>query len=306
VETLETLARRMETAQTLRDLVRTMKSLAAVSVRQYERSLTSLADYDRTIELGLRAVLREAPAVPVPQRRPAEGRHGVLVLGTDQGLCGTFNEQVVRRFQQDLDAGRLPRERVRVFAVGERLAERLREASLPPEATAHVPISVALMPSLVQDLLLVLDRWERGGDLVEAVLYHHRPQGLHGSRPHGQTLLPVPTDRLEELAGRPWPTRMVPRRTVDRRELLGAIARHSLAVTLHRAVAWSAASEHTSRLLAMQAAERNIDERLDELRGAYHTRRQTAITTEVLDIVAGADATPSTRAVVRRTRPRDG
>jgi F-type H+-transporting ATPase subunit gamma len=293
VETLEALARRMETAEALRDLVRTMKSLAAVSVRQYERSLVPLAAYDRTVELGFRAVLRAEPLVTPGERRPVDGRYGVVVLGSDQGLCGTFNEQVVGRLQQDLVSGVLRRGHLWVLAVGTRAGERLAEAGLAPEVVLHGPVSVAMVAPLVQELLLVVDRWQDDGDLAGASLYHHRPHGLHGSRAHRQQLLPAPSTRLSELARRPWPTRMVPQRTVERRELLGALARHGLAVTLHRAVAWSAASEHTSRLLAMQAAERNIDDRLDELRGAYHTRRQTEITSEVLDIVAGADATPA-------------
>lgn len=65
MDTLETLKRRIDTATSLRDLVRTMKTLAAVSVRHYERSVAALTDYDRTIELGLRAVLRHA----APRRR---------------------------------------------------------------------------------------------------------------------------------------------------------------------------------------------------------------------------------------------
>jgi F-type H+-transporting ATPase subunit gamma len=292
VETLEALARRMETADALRDLVRTMKSLAAVSVRQYERSLVSLAAYDRTVELGFRAVLRAEPIVAQREPRPVDGRYGVVVLGSDQGLCGAFNEQVVGRLQQDLEAGVLPRGSLRVLAVGTRAGERLAEAGLAPEVVVHGPVSVAMVAPLVQELLLEVDRWRGDGDLAGASLYHHRPHGLHGSRPHRQPLLPAPPEHLSELARRPWPTRMVPQRTLERRELLGALARHGLAVTLHRAVVWSAVSEHTSRLLAMQAAERNIDERLDELRGAYHTRRQTEITSEVLDIVAGAEATP--------------
>lgn len=59
---------------------------------------------------------------------------------------------------------------------------------------------------------------------------------------------------------------------------------------LHRALALSRAAERTSRLLAMQAAERNIDDRLEELRGRYHNQRQTAITTELLVIAAGVEA----------------
>jgi F-type H+-transporting ATPase subunit gamma len=289
MESLEALARRMATAEDMRDLVRTMKSLAAVSIRQYERSVTALTEYDRTIELGLRAVLRDHPDVSFRARRVG-ATTGVLVLGSDQGLCGSFNEQVVGRLLEDLGRGELQHGHLRLLAVGARAAGRLGEAGLVPDVDLAVAASAASLPALVQDLLLVLDGWRAGGDLAEVVLYHNRPVGASACRPHRQQLLPLAEDRLRQLRADPWPTRMVPRRTVERPVLLGALARHSLFVTLHRALAWSAASEHTSRLLAMQAAERNIDERLEDLRGAYHTRRQTTITTEVLDIVSGAEA----------------
>jgi F-type H+-transporting ATPase subunit gamma len=103
VETLEALKRRMDTAESLRDLVSTMKALAAVSIRRYERSVAALADYDHAIDLGLPAVLR--PRTAPPQRRRGRGRTGALVIGSDQGLCGTFNEQVVSRLLHDIVCG---------------------------------------------------------------------------------------------------------------------------------------------------------------------------------------------------------
>jgi F-type H+-transporting ATPase subunit gamma len=289
METLDVLARRMATAEDMRDLVRTMKSIAAVSLRQYERSIVALTEYDRTIELGLRAALRDDPGGRFHHRRH-EATSGVLVLGSDQGLCGTFNEQVVGLVLEDLDGGVLPQAHLRLLAVGTRVASRLGEAGLVAEVEHPVAASAASLPTLVQELLLVIDAWRAGADLAEVLLYYNRPVGLAGCRPHRQQLLPLAEDRLRQLRSDPWPTRMVPRRTIERPVLLGALARHSLFVTLHRALAWSAASEHTSRLVAMQAAERNIDDRLEELKVAYHTRRQTAITTEVLDIVSGAEA----------------
>jgi F-type H+-transporting ATPase subunit gamma len=63
------------------------------------------------------------------------------------------------------------------------------------------------------------------------------------------------------------------------------IAQHS-----YRAFAESLASENASRLAAMQAAERSIDERLEELRGEFRYQRQHAITEELLDIVSGFEA----------------
>jgi len=72
--------------------------------------------------------------------------------------------------------------------------------------------------------------------------------------------------------------------------LLAALVRQHLFISLFRAGAESAASEHATRLAAMQAAERNIDDHLDEMNGAYRQRRQALITEELLDVVAGFEA----------------
>lgn len=290
METLEALARRMATAEDVRDLVRTMKSVAAVSIRQYERTAEALAAYHRPVELGLRALLREGPlpAAAAPRRGPT--RTAVVVLGSDQGLCGTFNEQVVRRLERDVDAGTLVRGRFRLLAVGVRAVGRLEEVGLPPDHAVGMVASAQQLPALTEDLVLVLDGWQEQGRDLEVVVYGSRPSAVGPPSAHRQRLLPLAEERRRELAEEPWPSRMVPRRTVDRSLLLGELIRQELFVSLTRLLAWSAASEHASRLAAMQAAERNIDERLDGLRRAYHGRRQTAITTEMLDIVAGAEA----------------
>jgi len=290
METLEALARRMATAEDVRDLVRTMKSVAAVSIRQYERTAEALDAYDRPIELGLRAVLREEPLRHLEDRSRAPLRTAAVVLGSDQGLCGAFNEQVVRRLQEDLAAGVLVRGRFQLLAVGARAAGRLEEIGLAADHTVGMVASAQQLPGLTEDLVLVLDGWQGHGEVLEVVVYGSRPSSAGPAAAHRQRLLPLAEERRRQLAEEPWPTRMLPRRTVDRSLLLGELVRQELFVSLTRLLAWSAASEHASRLAAMQAAEHNIDERLDGLRRAYHGRRQTAITTEMLDIVAGAEA----------------
>ena len=290
METLEALARRMATAEDVRDLVRTMKSVAAVSIRQYERTAEALDAYDRPIELGLRAVLREEPLRHLEDRSRAPLRTAAVVLGSDQGLCGAFNEQVVRRLQEDLAAGVLVRGRFQLLAVGARAAGRLEEIGLAADHTVGMVASAQQLPGLTEDLVLVLDGWQGHGEVLEVVVYGSRPSSAGPAAAHRQRLLPLAAERRQQLAEEPWPTRMLPRRTVDRSLLLGELVRQELFVSLTRLLAWSAASEHASRLAAMQAAEHNIDERLDGLRRAYHGRRQTAITTEMLDIVAGAEA----------------
>ncbi len=72
--------------------------------------------------------------------------------------------------------------------------------------------------------------------------------------------------------------------------LFSALVRQYLFVSLYRAVAESLASENAARLAAMERAEKNTKERLDELRLQYHRSRQISITEELLDIMAGFEA----------------
>jgi F-type H+-transporting ATPase subunit gamma len=77
---------------------------------------------------------------------------------------------------------------------------------------------------------------------------------------------------------------------MDPERLFAALLRQYLFVACFRAFAESAASEHASRVATLQGAERNLDERLQDLRRACQRRRQDAITAELLDIVSGFEA----------------
>ena len=77
---------------------------------------------------------------------------------------------------------------------------------------------------------------------------------------------------------------------MDWNRLFSLLVRQYLFVSLYRAFAESLASENASRLASMQVAERNIENRLDELNALYHQQRQGAIDSELFDLVAGFEA----------------
>ena len=105
-----------------------------------------------------------------------------------------------------------------------------------------------------------------------------------------RTLLPLDTARFGALARRPWQSRSLPMTTLEPELLLAQLIRHQLSATLFRSAAQSLASEHASRLASMQLAERNIQDRLDGLEAEFRRVRQEAITTELLEVVAGYEA----------------
>ena len=289
METLERVRRRLDTFDDLGAIVRTMKALAAVSIRQYEQAVHSLTDYYRTVALGLYVVLRDLP-LPEDTTRSQPGRLAAVVFGSDHGLCGRFNEDVTdyargRLAQAGGDAGT-----VRYVAVGGRVAALLEGAGAAVEEDLFVPASAARITATVRQILLKIDEWQSKADVQRVYLFHNRPGsgGLH--QPAEEQLLPVDLRRFCRLDGERWPSRSLPTYTIGRERLLSALLRQYIFVSIFRACAESLAAENASRLAAMQAAERSLDERHEELLGEFRRQRQNAITAELLDVVSGYEA----------------
>lgn len=289
METLEHLRRQLDTADDLAGIVRTMKTLAAVSIRQYDAAVRSLADYARTIELGLHVVLRDLPEPAAPPAGRAPRPLGAVVFGSDHGLCGRFNEDVVDHARERL-AELAGGAALRLLAVGTRAGSLFAHAGEPPEATQPVPGSAARIAPLVRQVLTRVDRWQHEGGVERVYVFHHRPTAGGRHRPVGVRLLPVHLSQLRSLEAQGWPGRTLPAYRMDRAALFSALLRQHFFITVFRACAESLATENASRLEAMQAAQRNLADRHTELVAEFRRLRQDAITNELLDVVAGYEA----------------
>ncbi len=285
-QTLESMRRRIESAEDLYAVVRVMKALAAASIRQYERAVESLAEYNRTIEAGLHIILRNRPEA-IAAESPLGKRWGFIVIGSDQGMCGSFNEQVATFALEQIDVLAEKEEDRTVLVVGARLVGRLEDAGCVVSEQFPLPSTVSGITSEVYDVLLKVEELRLQKGIDQFLLVHHRPSAPAGSWPSKLQLLPIDRAWLRSLAERSWASRSLPTFTMDWRRLLSALIRQYLFVALYRAFAESLASENASRLASMQAAEKNIESHLSRLTIDYHQGRQQSITEELLDIVAG-------------------
>jgi len=289
MQTQETLKRRMNSTKDMKSIVKTMKSLAAVSIRQYERAVESLAEFTQTIELGLQVVLRERQ-VPGSAPITSGGKTAAVVFGSDQGMVGQFNDEVALFAVQTMDKFKTRAGERLFLCIGDRVSVRLEDFGQPVQGVLRVPSAVSGIGWVVQEILFILDAWRRDESVSHVFLFHHTPVGGSSSKPRSVTLLPVGAQRFEDLGKRKWESRSLPWYSMKRETLFGALVRQFVYVLLYRAHAESLASENAQRLAAMQAAEKNIDERLDELTVQYNRVRQSAITSELLDITAGFEA----------------
>jgi F-type H+-transporting ATPase subunit gamma len=289
MESPETLLRSIENTQDLQQIVGTMKALSAVSIRQYERAAQALAEYERTVQLGLMAVLHaDAPHWHTPGPSARGSGCAAVVFGTDHGLCGRFNEAIVEHVAKHLQEHPCTAER-RWLAVGERIVPVLERQTGGDIQILTVPSSAGAITSLVQRVLMQIDAW-RQQEVSRVELFHQEPTGRAGYRPRTQRLFPLDPDNFQRNAEQPWPSRSLPQFSMNRERLLSQLVRQHYFVVLFRACAESLAAEHGSRLAAMQAAEKNVDERLEEVTGRFRRVRQERITSELLDVVSGFEA----------------
>ena len=289
-DTAASLRSKIASAGELESVVRTMKAMAASSLGQYEQSMHALADYSRSVELGLGVCFRSsgpAPLIAEQNRRTAAGSIGAVVFGSDQGLVGQFNDVVADFAVKTLAA--LPGTS-QVWAVGERVQGRLTDAGLSLAGLFAVPNSVKAITPLVGQILVESETRHSQGEVAELYLFHNRPTSGAVYAPVSQRLLPLDETWRRQLAVLPWPTKNLPEVVGVGTETLRAIIREYLFVSLFRACAESLASENASRLAAMQRADKNIEELLEHLKGTFHRLRQGGIDEELFDVVSGFEA----------------
>jgi F-type H+-transporting ATPase subunit gamma len=291
-DTLESLRRKIGGATELESVVRTMKALAASSIVQYERAVHSLDDYYRTVELGLVAWLRHTGVAIYPAGGALKHRAvtGAVVFGSDQGLVGQFNE-VLAEFTANALRG-IPGSS-NVWSVGERVHDYLEQAGLPVAGDFPVPNSIAAITSLVGRVLIEIETQREQGKVAEVYLFFNRPKSRAAYEPVMQRLLPLDETWRAGLSKLAWPSANLPEVLEGGDATLQALISEYLFISLFRACAESLASEHASRLAAMQRAEKNIGELLEELNRDYHRQRQSGIDEELFDVIAGFEALKS-------------
>jgi len=297
-DTFASLRNKIAGAEDLGAVVRTMKAVAASNIGQYEKSVHALLEYSQTIELGLGACFRKKPlassvVISGNQKKKLKvGKvHRAVVFGSDQGMVGQFNDVIADFAAKTLAV--LPG-RTEVWAVGERVHARLVSTGVATVGIFNVPISVEAIAPLVGEILLESqarqDHEHAENQISELYLFYNHPTLGSAYEPNSQRVLPLDAAWCAGLANIPWPTHKLPEVLSGGSTTLRAFVREFLFVSLFRACAESLASENASRLAAMQRADKNIQELLEDLNKSFHRVRQSGIDEELFDVIAGFEA----------------
>jgi F-type H+-transporting ATPase subunit gamma len=289
-DTMESLHRKISSAGDLQSVVHTMKAMAAASIVQYENAVRSLDDYYRTVQLSLVACFRQdglsTATMRTSQKKEAGGICAV-VLGSDQGLVGQFNEVMAEFVLNTLK--NMPGEKT-IWTIGERIESHLADTILLRSEHFILPNSIGAITPLVGQVLIEMEKHLERNEITQVYLFHNRPESGSIYTPEAQRLLPLDDLWRQNITTTTWPTGNLPEVMNSGEGALPAFVREYLFVSLFRACAESLASENASRLAAMQRAEKNIDELLDDLNRSFHRLRQSSIDEELFDVISGFEA----------------
>ena len=304
---------RIQSVKNTKKITEAMRLVAAARVRRAQEQVLSTRPFaDRLAQVlyGLQTRLRfEDADLPLLKKREVR-TVGLLVISGDRGLCGGYNNYVIKRAENRAKELKAEGVDYKFVLVGRKAIQYFQRRNQPIDGTytGLEQIPTAAEATNIADQLLSLFLSE-SVDRIELV--YTKFVSLVSSRPVVQTLLPLdpqgletPDDEIFRLTTRggqfqverekvTTQVRALPRDMIfeqDPVQILDSLLPLYLSNQLLRALQESAASELAARMTAMSNASDNAADMISNLTLSYNKARQAAITQEILEVVGGAEA----------------
>ena len=297
---LKDLRVRINSVKSTQKITSAMKMVAAAKLRRAQEQAEAARPYSERMDRMLGSLAAGiTPGAGGPALLAGTGKddvHLIVVMTSDRGLCGGFNATIVResrmRIRSLIDQGK----EVKILCVGRKGRDTLRRdfRSLIGETVEDIA-----KPSLTfANAKGVADRVREmfnAGDFDVCTVIYNRFVSVINQVVTAQQLIPFSvepassSDDASEQAGEPA-SRASYEFEPDEQEILEDLLPRNLAVQIYRALLENAASEHGARMSAMDSASRNAGEMIDGLTLTYNRTRQAVITSELIEIISGAEA----------------
>jgi len=276
------LATRIASLTELREIVSAIRAISASQMQQALQSLEAIRRYSDTIHEALSDAARLLPSDGTAAPAAETSKSGLIVFCAEHGLCGGFNEYPLRVAERALveSPGKLV-----LIVVGARGGQICRERGLQPELVLPMATHCAGVTRVARRVATELYRLLGEGRIAGVDVVYAQHAGRDLPRIERHRLLPLEMPVVEmHLPQMPPLINLSPRRLFD-----AFVGEYFFAV-LENAVMQSFFSENSTRFRTMEAAHQNIGNKSEELAKLARRLRQEAVTTEILDLISGAEA----------------
>jgi F-type H+-transporting ATPase subunit gamma len=296
---LKEVRSRIQSVSSTQQITKAMKMVAAAKLRRAQDNILRMRPYAQRLTSILANLTRTATDEIVSEYGQVREVRRVLIIAitSDRGLAGAFNANVFKGVNA-LIAERyasLPVGSISVMAIGKKAHDYYGRRNMLVGNYTHVfaKLSFDTVREAAEEAMSSFV----AGTYDEVVMVYNEFRNVATQFVRAEQLLPlVPT---EEPAG--TPSASAANNNIDyifepsKEEIIKTLIPQSLKIQLYKAVLESNASEHGARMTAMDKATDNAGELLKSLKLTYNRTRQAAITTEILEIVGGAEALAASR-----------
>ncbi len=284
---LKEIKARINSVASTEKITNAMKMVSAAKLKKSENTTLRFLPYKNKLNETLSnylGSLEEKVNTPLAEQRELK-RVAIVAFSSGSGLCGVYNANVNKRFLSTYTdyAQQLGAENIDVYLFGKKITEFAGKTGIPVTET-YKSVSEKLSYALATEFSdhLVKAFLEHRIDRVVMVYNHHKNAG--SQLPTTEIMLPLATQ--SDTKGKAFDYLVEPSKEAFVNELVPKVIR-----TLFYSVMLDAmTAEHGARMTAMLIASDNAAALLQELRRDYNRVRQNVITTELIDIVSGAEA----------------
>jgi F-type H+-transporting ATPase subunit gamma len=289
---LKALKIRIGSVKSTQKITKAMKMVAAAKLRRAQEAAVAGRPYADRLEKVMASL---ASKVTVSESSPkllsGTGKsdvHLIVVATSERGLAGAFNTNIVRAARRKAEALAAEGKTVRFYLAGKKGRAVIRRFHAKQIAHDHEMghiknVAFADAQALAEDIIA---RYE-AGEFDVAHLFYAKFQSALVQDPVGIQIIPVP---LPEGGATATASGAAVEYEPDEESILADLLPRNVAIQIFRALLENAASEQGSRMTAMDNATRNAGDMINKLTIQYNRTRQAAITTELVEIISGAEA----------------
>ena len=279
---LKDIKRRIHAVRGTQKVTRAMKLVAAAKLKRAQQTAVDAREYSSNLyKVAMRVSRRLGSRAPLMWRRPQKlNCLDLIVITSDRGLCGGFNENLLRLVEDGIQVTRGIGIDVKIFAIGKKGVRYFKKKGYDFESPAENMSDEEVVSWLTKR---TMERFEKGESAGSNIAFN---RFISASKQEVEFWNLLPLQKRGSLLERNLEYLYEP----VREEALDNLCISTVMGSLRLVLLESRAAELAARMLAMDNATKNADDMISHLTFVYNRARQESITSELMDIVSGAEA----------------
>lgn len=283
---LRAIRKRIGSVKSTQQITRAMKVVSAVKLRRAQDGVNAARPYARKMREVVQAVAGRAGADAHPLLTAREGKKLALLLVTsDRGLCGSFNAGLSRAVYRFLDEHRGAYEEITLFVVGRKGRDFFRRREIPIRKE-YLGVLGAVSRHHAETIANDLTGGFLAGEFDEVQIAFNEFRSAISQIVRFEKMFPIALESSGKSGGDEVDYLYEP----SREEILATLLPKYVQTQIFRVLLESVAGEHGARMTAMDSATNNSVDMIARLTLQMNRARQATITTELTEIVSGAEA----------------